>query len=228
MPNYWQIAVLTALGIGSFIGGIQLQGTPPSNPFEWFGAFSTPVTVVSVVIALFHLGLWRVLPFWLAPKPDLNGTWKVTLTPWPVPVGTSATSLNGGFMFVKQHYYTLSMRLETATTWSELVAEQIITTKGGAYQLWAIYLCEPRPDVDPGRERPHYGAMMLRYIEDGEEVRLKGRYWVEELTDSTGKKLLDGGIELCERKGKRFHDYEAAIKGYGLNPRTIPRSGQGS
>jgi hypothetical protein len=111
-------------------------------------------------------------------------------------------------MIVRQDYFTLSMRLLTEDTQSELVAEQFTATRGSTYQLWAVYFCEARPNRQPITITPHYGAMRLECIGRGEEMRLVGCYWVH-------GDFSDGSLTLHDRKPEWFGDFESAKTAYG-------------
>ena len=171
---------------------------------------SPSITAVSLVLWAFNFGLWRFMPRFLAPKPDLNGTWKVEIRPTP----SSGTPLSPitGFMFVKQSYSSLSMRLETEDTTSELEAEQITISKSNHYQLWAVYYCQSRI---PGKIPHHYGAMMMIYQKSRDGVKLDGHFWIDgELKDAMGRHLDDGLLRLSTRRRKRYASFDDARKNF--------------
>lgn len=212
MPNKWQIGVLVTIAFGAFFVAIIL-GHSPSTPFELLRLISAAITATTISVTVFHLGVWRWLPDFLAPKPDLNGTWRVKGVPW-ADSSEEAESFEG-FMFVKQHYFTMSMRLETAESTSELEAEQFTISKGGLYQLWAVYHCEPRSSEIPNSVIPHYGAFKLtRHKADGGEI-LNGRYWVDGyVKDKKGRRIVGGKLELYDRRLKNYKNYDTAVRAY--------------
>jgi len=208
MLNRAQIFALAAIFAIPFFFSIP-YGTNLNSPGALVRLISPAVTAVSVALWVFNFGLWRFLPRSLAPKPDLNGTWKVEIKPFSSNPGPPRPPIVG-FMFVTQTYANLSMRLETEDTWSELEAEQITISKAGHYQLWAVYHC--RGHI-PGRTPDHYGAMILNYRKTGDGVRLGGHFWIDgDLKDSAGLHLDDGLIELYAKKRKRYATFSDASK----------------
>ena len=127
---------------------------------------------------------------------------------WPTSLRPAAAFT--GFMIVQQNYFTLSMRLLTAETSSELIAEQFVITKAGAYELWAVYYCEPRANRQPKTVVPHYGAMRLACLGNGTDMKLEGHYWV----DSNDPNLTDGSLCLTDRRAEHFDDYESATAAF--------------
>ena len=213
MPNKWQITALLTIAFGAFFAA-SLLGPPPSTLHDLLRLTSAAITATTVALSAFHIGLWRWMPKVLAPRPDINGTWRVIGSPWSK-TGESIPAFEG-FMFVKQHYFTMSMRLETSETSSELEAEQFTISKAGAYQLWAVYFCEPHASGSPDSIRPHYGAFTFKYQNVEGAAQLKGRYWIDgEVQDRNGRKSTGGGLVLSDRKIKNYHDYENARRAYG-------------
>ncbi len=102
------------------------------------------------------------------------------------------------------------MRLLTQDTKSELVAEQFVATKSGAYELWAVYFCETRAARQPKTIIPHYGAMRLECIGEGRNMKLEGHYWI----DGDDPQLRDGSLTLTDRRDTRYDDYDAAKAAY--------------
>lgn len=228
MPNKWQISSLVAVALMSFTvalyfgngttSTIVIEGTFSSiqiSLMDLLRAFSAAITATTIALTLFHLGLWRYLPKAIAPRPDINGTWRVLAEPWSR--DKIRSSPFEGYMFVKQNYFTLSMRLETETACSELEAEKFNITKGELYELWAIYFCEPRAGVFSKDVLSHYGAMKLNYVEIGDQVRLEGRFWIDGIYYGKENNPVEGGkLILHDRKKKIYHSYESAKAAYDI------------
>ncbi|NQD91677.1 hypothetical protein HP532_03300 [Pseudomonas sp. CrR25] len=212
MPNRWQVGALVAVALISFLAALFSDETP-STLLDVLRLFSASITATTLSLAVFHFGLWRYVPKVFAPKPDINGTWRVRIEPW-TPDGDTLEPFDG-YMFVRQNYFTLSMRLETENACSELEAEKFIITKGGLFELWAIYFCEPRAALHPNSLRPHYGAMKLVYSKKRDSVELKGRFWTDGvLTNKAGHNVIGGNMLLYDRKPETLHDYEVAVDAY--------------
>jgi hypothetical protein len=210
MPNKWQVSALAAVIAISLLATTYFE--PPTTWLDGLRVISAAVTAASIAVALFHFFLWRYLPKELVRKPNINGTWRVRAEPWS-PDGVKLDPFDG-YMFVRQYYFTMSMRQETETSHSELEAENFITTKGGLFELWAIYHCEPRATAKPQSIQSHYGSFYLRYSEN----ELKGRFWIDgTLTDAQGRKVSGGEMRLYDRKKELLHDYEQAKAAYAAN-----------
>jgi hypothetical protein len=212
MPNKWQITALLGIAFAAFYLALVL-GPPPSTPQDLLKLVSASITATTVSLTAFHLGLWRWMPSFLAPRPDINGTWRAKGVPWSKD-GESIEAFDG-FMFVKQHYFSMSMRLETSETCSELEAEQFTISRAGTYQLWATYFCEPHASASPNSLRPHYGAFTLKYQKSAGSIQLKGRYWIDgEVANKQGKASPGGSLVLYERRATNYRDFENATSAY--------------
>ena len=67
-------------------------------------------------------------------------------------------------MVVRQTFSTLSMRLMTEESSSELVGTEIICSADGLYCISGVYRNEPRFQVRD-RSEMHYGAVWLKVID---------------------------------------------------------------
>ena len=212
MPNKWQVSALAAVAVIAALVDIYFE--TPTKPLDFLRVISASLTAATVTVTVFHFGLWRYLPEAIAPQPDINGTWRVEATPWSPDGDDDQLERFEGYMFVKQNYFTLSMRQETPDASSELEVEKFVLTTGGQFKLWAIYFCEPRATTRPESLRSHYGALTLTYSAH----ELKGRFWIDGVyTDRKGRKVIGGQLRLHDRKKEVFHDYEAAVAAYASN-----------
>jgi hypothetical protein len=181
----------------------------------WLHNVSTVITVVLYVVIAFDLWLWK-LPFlhnWFVKRPVIDGTWKVELrSNWKGPAAAGATSPPiEGYMVVRQTFSTLSMRLLTAESQSELVGTEIVCSADRQYCVSGVYRNEPRFEARPKSEI-HYGAVWLRIITD--PVRqLIGHYWTDRNTA--------GEMELSNRQSKRFQTFETAKLHYQRLPKSV-------
>jgi hypothetical protein len=164
---------------------------------------STVIAVVLYAVIAFDLWLWKlpVLHDWFVKRPVIDGTWKVKLrSNWRDPTTESAIPPIDGYMVVRQTFSTLSMRLLTAESQSELVGTEIVCSADRQYCVSGVYRNEPRFQV---RERSeiHYGAVWLRIVTKSTK-QLIGHYWTDRGTA--------GEMELSNRQRKRFQTFEAA------------------
>jgi hypothetical protein len=153
--------------------GVAVNGT-------WFRPFSTVVGVVLLLLVAFDLWAWRlrILHGWFVPRPDLRGTWRVELrSDWKDPATDKAIGPIVAYLVVRQTFSTLSVRMLTAESASELVAAEINKASDGTYRLAAVYRNEPKLSVRD-RSPIHYGAIVLDV--QGDPVKdLAGYYWTD-------------------------------------------------
>src|SRR5262245_13979619 len=98
--------------------GVAINGT-------WFRPFSTVVGVLLLLLVAFDLWAWRwrFLRGWFVPRPDLRGTWRVELqSEWKNPATDTVVGPIVAYLVVRQTFSSLSVRMLTAESASELVA----------------------------------------------------------------------------------------------------------
>ncbi len=153
--------------------GVTIEGS-------WFHPFSGVVGALVLLLAAFDLWAWRLrfLHGWFVPRPDLRGTWRVELqSDWRDPATDKVIGPIVAYLVVRQTFSTLSVRMLTAESASELVAAEINKAIDGTYRFAAVYRNEPKLSV---RERSpiHYGAIVLDVQEDPVKD-LAGHYWTD-------------------------------------------------
>lgn len=169
----------------------------------WLRPFSTVVGVLLILLALFDVWLWR-LPFlrgWFVKRPDIRGTWDVTIqSDWVDPATGTTIEPIVGYMAIRQTYSSLSLRLMTPESTSQLTGAEILSLPDGTFNIVGIYRSEPKLSVRQ-RSPIHNGAIIL-HVADLPATTLKGHYWTDRKTS--------GEIELKNRRGKVYNDYETA------------------
>ncbi len=144
----------------------------------WLRPFSTVVGVLLLLLVAFDLWAWRLrfLRGWFVPRPDIRGTWHVELrSDWKDPATNEVVAPITAYLVVRQTFSSLSMRLVTSESASELVGAQITKAEDGTYRVTGVYRNEPKLSV---RERSpiHYGAIVVDVL--GDPVKeLVGYYW---------------------------------------------------
>src|ERR1700686_4575325 len=91
---------------------------------SWFQPLSTLITVVLYAVMAFDLWLWKIplLHGWFVKRPVIDGTWSVEIrSNWKDPATGKAPLPIEGYMVVRQTFSTLSLRLLTEESSSELV-----------------------------------------------------------------------------------------------------------
>lgn len=153
--------------------GVTVNGT-------WFRPFSTVVGALLLLLVVFDIWAWRwrLLHGWFVPRPDLRGTWCAELqSDWKNPDTDSGVGPIVAYLVVRQTFSSLSVRMLTAESASELVAAEINKASDGTYRLAAVYRNEPKLSVR-NRSPIHYGALVLDV--QGDPVKdLAGYYWTD-------------------------------------------------
>lgn len=174
---------------------------------------STVITIVLYAVMTFDLWLWKI-PFlhsWFVKRPVIDGTWKVEIrSNWKNPATGKVVAPVEGYMVIRQTFSTLSLRLLTAESSSELVGTEIVCSADGLYCVSGVYRNEPRFQV---RERSeiHYGAVWLKIIDEPAQ-KVMGHYWTDRETA--------GEMELGTRQKKRFQTFQSAQAYYSKLPQT--------
>jgi hypothetical protein len=134
-------------------------------------------------LVAFDLWAWRLrfLQGWFVPRPDIRGTWRVELhSDWKEPTAKEVVAPIAAYLVVRQTFSTLSLRMLTSESSSELVAAEIGKAADGTYRLAAVYRNEPKLSVRD-RSPIHYGAIVLDV--QGDPVKhLVGYYWTDRST----------------------------------------------
>jgi hypothetical protein len=174
----------------------------------WLQYLSIVITIVLYAVMAFDLWLWKLalLQGWFVKRPVIDGTWKVELrSNWKNPNAEDASIAPiEGYMVIRQTFSTLSMRLLTHESVSELVGTEIVCSADRLYCVSGVYRNEPRFQV---REKSaiHYGAVWLRIITEPSK-QLVGHYWTDRETA--------GEMELTNRQKKKFQTFQSAQTHY--------------
>jgi hypothetical protein len=178
---------------------------------SWLKPLSTVTTVVLYAVMAFDLWLWK-LPFlhgWFVKRPVIEGVWKVEIkSNWVNPANGAQIAPVEGYMIVRQTFSTLSMRLLTAESSSELVGTEIVCSSDGLNCVSGVYRNEPRFEVRD-RSEIHYGAVWLKVF-DERQKSIAGHYWTDR--ESAGE------ILLSEQRNKKFQAFQSAKAYYAKNP----------
>jgi hypothetical protein len=167
---------------------------------------SIVTTAVLYAVMAFDLWLWK-LPWlhWFVKRPVIDGIWKVEIrSNWKDPSTGAQISPVDGYMVVRQTLSTLSMRLLTTESSSELVGTEIVCSADGIYCVSGVYRNEPRFEVRD-RSAMHYGAVWLK-ISDRPPKQLSGHYWTDRKTA--------GEIYLSDQRSKKLQTFESSKEYY--------------
>lgn len=174
---------------------------------------STVTTIVVFAAMAFDLWLWKlpVLHGWFVKRPAIDGTWNVQIrSNWSNPASGRVAPIAPvqGYMVIRQTFSTVSLRLLTEESSSELVGTEIVCSADGLYCVSGVYRNEPRFQVRD-RSPIHYGALWLKIIDERTE-RIEGHYWTDRNTA--------GEMELTNRQKQKFQDFASARAYYAQLP----------
>lgn len=165
------------------------QGTPVSR--DHFTPFGTVVAFLVIFGIAFERFLWRQpwLHRWFVNRPDLRGTWHVSLqSDWVDPNTNQQTPTIECFMGVEQTFSTLQMHLMTPESESWFIADRIRSSpKGNGYQVVGVYTNQPNTQLRGSRSEMHIGSLVLdtHGRSQARPDTLTGEYWTDRKTKGT-------------------------------------------
>jgi len=200
------------LGLSAlFWGAVLLAQGVPLN-LRHLAPFGTVVGVLAASALALEHALWH-LPFlhgWFVARPDLRGTWKVTLrSDWIDPQTGLTVPPIKCFMGVEQTLSTLQMHLMTPESESWFVAHSIRPSPSdNGYQIVGVYTNKPKVHLRGGKSSMHLGAIVLdtHGPSKSKPSNLTAEYWTDRKT--TGRMTFSDRIELVHT---RYEDAERAF-----------------
>lgn len=201
MLSRLHLSALLLVAAALWGGMLVFEGVAVSG--RWFRPFSTVVGVVLLLLVAFDLWAWRLrfLQGWFVPRPDLRGTWRVELhSDWTDPTTNQIVGPIAAYLVVRQTFSTLSLRMLTPESSSELVAAEISKAVDGTYRLAAVYRNEPKLSIRD-RSPIHYGAIVLD-VQGDPVTDLVGHYWTDRSTR--------GQLKTIGRDVRLFSSFERA------------------
>jgi hypothetical protein len=203
--------MLTRIHIASFIGltivtwlvALWIQGEPVLS-VEFLRPFGFVVASIVAVVGVFSRWAWAwpVFRGWYVKRPDIRGTWKVTLqSNWIDPATGKGIPPITAFFAVRQTLTTLSMRLMTPESKSKLIAHSMELANDGIYCMAGTYRNEPRVELQGERSEIHHGSLLLE-VHGTPPVSMEGHYWTDRGTRGT--------MTVTDRKKQVFDTFEAA------------------
>lgn len=207
MASEKYIKAILYVAVAAWAGVLLVSGQRLSSGL--LRPLSTVTTIVVFAAITFDLWLWKLplLHGWFVKRPAIDGTWKVQIrSNWSNP----ETGVSGliapieGYMVIRQTFSTLSLRLLTEESSSELLGTEIVCSADGLYCVSGVYRSEPRFQVRD-RSPIHYGAVWLKIV-DVEPQKIEGHYWTDRETA--------GEMELTSRQKLKFQDFNSARAHY--------------
>ncbi|MGE3844919.1 MAG: hypothetical protein AB7I50_25420 [Vicinamibacterales bacterium] len=186
------ISTLLVLAVIVWGGALMVLGLPIT--WRYTAPFTLAVSVLTGACIVFERWIWRWRIFrgWLVKQPDIQGTWRVKITP------TSVDSVPiDGVMVVRQSFSKVSARLFTKESSSYLISQNWVPMDDGLYQLAAVYQNTPGVSLRGQRSEIHLGSFLLDIRGDPPES-IDGHYWTDRGTRGDIE-LKDKAIELATK-----------------------------
>jgi hypothetical protein len=178
-----RIQLSTLLALSAIIWGIALILNGVSVSPDLAKPFSIVLGAVSLALGLFEKWVWRLplLHPWFVSRPNLRGTWAGKVIPFGVDLQSQEPIPPiQAYLVIRQTFSSISIRLITLESDSELLAGSIIESADGLNAVFATYRNTPRLQVRD-QSPMHYGGLLLRVNGDPPKA-LHGQYWTDRNT----------------------------------------------
>lgn len=173
----------TLLGLTAILWGALLLIGGMHPALSLAGPFPTVVGVLSILLGLFDKWLWRIpwLHPWFVSTPNVRGTWQGEIIPSGMDLETDQPYRSiRGYLVIRQTYSSISIRLITQESSSELLAGSIAESIDKLYTIFGTYRNTPR--LKRRDESPiHYGGLFLD-VRGVPADSLDGQYWTDRST----------------------------------------------
>lgn len=206
--KFSRLHIMTFLGLAvvAWWAVLQWHGKPMNR--EMLQPFGTVVGVLMIAAFALEHFLWRMqwLHGWFVKRPDLRGTWKVTIeSDWIDPETCNPSFPITAYAGIAQTLSTLQMHLMTPQSESWFVADAVRPSPDEAgYQIIAVYTNKPNMHLRAGVSDMHLGAIVIdtHGKKKGKPDVLTAEYWTDRKTRGT--------MTLSERQTRLFTKYEQA------------------
>jgi hypothetical protein len=186
MPSRLHISSFVALTLVAWLVALWMQGEAVISP-RFLKPFGLVVTAIVSVTAFFNRSAWawKVFRGWYVQRPDLRGTWRVSLvSDWKDPASQQPVPPIEGYLIIRQTLMSLSARLVTKESCSRSIANSLAKEEDDIFRLSVVYRNEPSIELQGKRSEIHHGAFWLEVLPDadGRFTQLKGHYWTDRKT----------------------------------------------
>lgn len=194
---FTRLQITVALGVATLCWWIVLQVQGTAVSWHHLAPFTTVVSVLVLVALAMEFWLWRLRPLqgWLFNRPDLRGTWKVTIqSEWINPETGERVPPITGYAGIEQSLSKLQIHLMTPESESCLLAHAIEPTPcGNRFSVSVVYANTPGVELRGVRSERHVGAALLgthgpRFKPDS----MTAEYWTDRKT--VGRMTFEGRV----------------------------------
>lgn len=204
MNSRIHISSFVGLTIVAWLLALWAQGQPVLS-LDFLKPFGIVVGVIVGISTVFvrWAWAWRIFRGWYVNRPDLRGTWKVTLaSDWIDPKTEKGIPPIQGFMVIRQTLTSLSVRLMTSESRSHSIAYSLTKKDDELFRLAVVYRNEPDIELQGATSEIHHGSFWVEALGKGPDA-LKGHYWTDRKTR--------GALHCAERIFEYCDSFEAAV-----------------
>lgn len=205
MPSRLHISIWLFFTAAIWALLLWLQGTPILS-WNYLKPFGGVVAANGIGATLLNRTAWAwpLINGILIKRPDLRGTWAVTMKScWIDPSTGKGIPTIEAFVVVRQTLTCLSFRLITKESSSKLISHSFEEQSDGLFRLSAVYRNEPKIELQGLRSEIHHGSLLLN-IHGSPAYSLEGHYWTDRGTK--------GSMSLSSRQKELCDTYEHASK----------------
>lgn len=203
-----RLHITTLLVLAVLVWGVVLlmNGTPVSR--QYLAPFTIVGGVLGLAVLAFEHRLWRsrILHGWFVQRPDIRGTWSLSLqSDWTDPKTNARIPPIDCFAGITQTFSKLQIHLMTPESESWLIAHRICPSqKGEGYEVVGVYTNQPHNVLRGHRSEIHLGALFLdtHGVSQARPDTLTGEYWTDRKTKGT--------LNLTARVDQIYTRYEDA------------------
>ena len=198
-----RIQITAMVSLIALVWGVWLLVAGATLGLEHFAPFSGTVSVVAVVLMVFHLWAWKWIVFrrWLVPQPSVIGTWRVELlSDFTAPDAQKPIQPVIAYFVVRQTFLMISVRTFTRESLSYSLTAQLKPSEDGQWMLNATFMNTPKIAVRD-KSQIHYGAVLL-HLGGNPCSQFTGHYWTDRKTR--------GDIKTIDKREKLADGFEEA------------------
>lgn len=235
MLSRTHISAFVGLVILALMFALWIAGQPVLS-LNFVNPFGTVVGLVGGISFVFNKWAWAWPLFkgWFVKRPDLRGTWQVSLkSEWIDPKTNKRIDPIIGYIVIRQTLMHVTVRQMTAESKSHSVSSGITQELDEIFRLSVVYRNEPDINLQGKRSDIHYGAFWLEAVGHSQASlketaspdlhwfwwllvclqvpfrkqgpsRLEGHYWTDRNTR--------GSMELTGRVREYYESYQDAHK----------------
>ncbi|WP_299655373.1 hypothetical protein [uncultured Jannaschia sp.] len=201
MLDRFSVSVL--LIIATLVWGVFLWILGIELSWDHAKPYSFTLAVLTSLLWLFDKHLWKAWPIkFFCKRPNLNGTWQVSLqSSYVDPETSKVVPATKGYAAIRQTFSSISLRLMTEQADSFLIVGSFDIQNDGVAYLYGAYQSDPTVHLRSNVSEIHYGSFKYKVI-GGPPFELSGHYWTDRKTSGT--------IRLFDRREDIFDSFSLA------------------